>query len=190
MSDRSRPRSALLLVLGLLSTFVAAVAATFTVLLQPPQATPTPAQTTPAQTIPAQTTPAQTTPAQTVDPENAEYDDSLDDRLPAGSAIPLTLSPATRTQLATTGVPVDDAIVYLGMIFGETPQEDEFHAVALRDGQHYWTARGDSPWTYRGRFDARVCAAPVPAELIRAWGSTSLFGSTAPPGTTRQPNTC
>ncbi|MEV4802761.1 hypothetical protein AB0K18_22335 [Nonomuraea sp. NPDC049421] len=185
MSDRLRPRSALLLVLGLLITFVVAVAATFTVLLQPPQSTPTLTQPTPART-----TPTQPNPAQTVDPANAEYDDSLDDRLPAGSAIPLTLSPATRAQLAATGVPVENATVYLGMIFGDTPQEDAFHAVALRDGQHYWTARGDSPWTYRGRFDVRVCAAPVPVELIRAWGAMSVFGSTAPPDTTPQPNTC
>ncbi|NRQ34292.1 hypothetical protein HII36_20900 [Nonomuraea sp. NN258] len=184
---RRRALPVLLLILGLTIVFTAAVVMTLVLVFQPAD-TPTPATAPTKQT----TTP----PAQPIDFDNDHYEP--EDRLPAGTAVPLSINQKTRDQLAAiavneatdgSGAPnkagkvTNSGVIYLGMIYGQTPDEDEFHVVALLDAQYYWTTRGKKPWKYQGVFDARLCGPPVPGKLIQAWGAQSLFGPTAPPGT-------
>ncbi|MDA0633755.1 hypothetical protein OUY22_10025 [Nonomuraea sp. MCN248] len=186
IGGRGGTSTALFLTLSLVIAFSVAVIATLTVVLQEPDQ---------SSSGHAPVSAAPVTPTRTVNLENDYYEQ--ENRLPAGSVLPLSITEETRNQLAAAARGATDGsggperagrvagggTVHVGMIFGATPEDDEFHVVALIDAQYYWTTRGKGPWKYQGVFDARVCSPPVPDKLVRAWGAPGLFGSTAPPGT-------
>ncbi|MFI6507140.1 hypothetical protein ACIBCT_06015 [Streptosporangium sp. NPDC050855] len=114
------------------------------------------------------------------DEDTDEYEEELE-RLPAGRAVPLAITQATRDKLAAASraaagpsaksaeVATRDGIYY-GMVFGESRKTDTYYVIAFLDGLHFWVREGRGEWRFKGDYDARVCAPPVPTSLYAAWG--------------------
>ncbi|MEV6866798.1 hypothetical protein AB0M44_38100 [Streptosporangium subroseum] len=133
---------------------------------------------------------AATVPEENLDESADEDEEGLGERLAAGRAWPLTISQATRDKLvaasrAAAGPSAKSAgvatggVVYYGVVYGESEAADTYYVVAALDGLHFWTREGHGGWRFRGDYDARVCAPPVPTSLYAAWG---LNFSTREPG--------
>jgi hypothetical protein len=109
------------------------------------------------------------------------------DRLPEGQVAILAIDQATRDQLkAAAGGPhapgragdiTAHGTIYDGEVYGKTQKTDTFYVLALLDQMYVWQQKGDAPWTYKGAFDARVCAPPIPRKLYTAWGVAGMFPS-------------
>ncbi|MDP9847425.1 hypothetical protein [Streptosporangium lutulentum] len=181
-------------IIGMLLALVgAAVAAVMLVVatpdLEPPGAgagvSPGPAGSLPSPT-PVAGTGAVTAPEKNPD----EDEEGFEERLAAGRALPLKIGQATRDKLVaasraaagpsakSAGV-ADGGVVYYGVVYGESEATDSYYVVASLDGLHFWTREGRGDWRFRGDYDARVCAPPVPISLYAAWG---LNFSTRAPG--------
>ncbi|GAA0825470.1 hypothetical protein GCM10009525_18570 [Streptosporangium amethystogenes subsp. fukuiense] len=123
--------------------------------------------------------------------DNADEDEEEPEkRLAAGRAWPLKISQATRDKLATAsrtaaGPSAKSArvatggVVYYGVVYGESEETDTYYVVASLSELHFWAREGRGEWRFRGDYNARVCAPPVPTSLYAAWG---LNFSTRAPG--------
>lgn len=150
----------------------------------------------PASSLPSPT-PVAGTGAATVPEENTgesadedEDEEEFEERLPAGRALPLKISQATRDKLvaasrAVAGPSAESAgvatggVVYYGVVYGESEAADTYYVVASLNRLHFWTREGRGDWRFRGDYDARVCAPPAPTPMYAAWG---LNFSTREPG--------
>lgn len=116
-------------------------------------------------------------------PEASESDGA--DRLQAGQIAILTIDQATRDELraaagganapGSSGSITNHGTIYYGKIYGKTPKTDTYYVLALIDQMYVWRREGDAAWTYKGSFDARVCAPPIPRRLYSAWGVGGTF---------------
>ncbi|WP_214413959.1 hypothetical protein [Sphaerisporangium fuscum] len=123
---------------------------------------------------------------ETASAQPADEEEVTEERKAAGTAWPLTLDQDTRDQLAAAARTGTDATevatrgtIYYGVIYGENREADTYYVVASLEYLHMWSRQGTEAWRYRGVYDARVCAPPVPQRLYSAWG---LSFSTKEPG--------
>lgn len=131
--------------------------------------------------------PAMPSEVTTDSPAEEDYEE---ERLPAGAAVPLSVSQKDRDELAAaartaadgSGDPdragriITSGTIYYGKVYGKTSETDSYYVVASLDSVYFWTLQGEGPWKYEGVFDARKCGPPVPLALTRAWGVGGMFG--------------
>jgi hypothetical protein len=55
-------------------------------------------------------------------------------------------------------------------VYGRSPATDTYYVLALIDQMYVWQQQGEGPWIFKGGFDARKCAPPIPPRLYTAWG--------------------
>ncbi|MCC5580790.1 hypothetical protein IMZ11_34750 [Microtetraspora sp. AC03309] len=180
-----RSPAALLAIIGFVVAIGAAFVLTLTSLLPPQDQTDLSSAAAPSPSA-----------SQVADEEPEEEEDlPPEQRLPAGTALPLRIDQETRDLLsaaaraavdpsgpAKRAVDVTDSgTIYYGEIYGTTPDADAYYVVAAIDRLYFWKLEGDGSWQYRGDYDARVCMPPVPSVLNKAWGAPFGGGPTPNP---------